>query len=653
MKFRHTLMLSAVVAAPLMTETAPARTLVQLYKDLAATPQDVASDAATRSDSFPALAVMPKELEACLALRDINGKIETIPFLSIGAGKGLDQPKIAPHVQAFGLGIGKGNAQALKDFMPIYQYLTDRESMPRMADEWTESARAAYSGIIGEQVSVAANNQALTAYRSIGKMKLHPVYVAVTADVPAHRFLMDAAEDYIAHYEKLGGSRVESNGFKGVKIPFSALFDKPAGTGTVESGVREQIDARNLHLMFKRVGGALVCAVCEDPAEIAVAESADASVLSAKTMTFCDSYLLKEISHAAYISPELLNSFNSYSNYDLRTFATFVEKVFRAMGQEDADNVAAFNNACRGVDALADFAASFIRTDADQPITFFQWPDDDGMHVKFTLDSYGASYKPGQIRLARIGVNSKVMFYTEATPEVMPGEKQIVDVLEPALNVAAGYITSLEQSQAQATGATALLAYMPRVKSFMRSLKAANAALGDAPALVAMPLKDGNVAISYFNSVTDRAALGKAGDELVVAMGRMVDGKKDTISKTVKTKKTKTGVSHTANLSALIPMLDQVNVTISDKASTFALGNSAAFNAQMIKHGVGKINFTGAVYTVRPGAVAVAAAAAPEAAMLTGVLQGAPAVHATNTIADDVRTLHILITAPGADDVEE
>lgn len=653
MKFRHTLMLSALVAAPLMPETASARTLVQLYKDLAAVPQDVVSDAETRSDSFPALAVMPAELEACVALRDVNGKLETIPFLSIGAGKGLNQPKIAPHVQAFGLGVGKGNAQAFKDFMPIYQYLTDRKNMPVLADEWTEAARAEYSGVIKEQISVAANNQALTAYRSIGKMKLHPVYVVVTADVPAHRFLMDAAEDYISFYEKLGGARVEANGFKGVKIPFSAMFDKPEGTGTVESGVRQQIDSRNLHLMFKRVEGALVCAVCEDPAEIAVAETPDKSVLASKTMSFCDPYLLKEIGYAAYISPELLNSFNSYSNYDLRTFATFVEKVFRAMGQEDANNVAAFNNACRGVDALADFAASYIRTDADKPVTFFSWPDDDGTHVKFTLDSYGATYKPGHIRLARIGANSKVMFYTEATPEEVPAEKQIVDVLEPALNVAAGYITSLEPTQAQATGATALLAYMPRVKSFMRSLKAANDALGDAPAVVAMPLKEGDLAVSYFNSVQDRAALGKAGDELVVALSRMVDGKKDTISKKVKTKKSKTGVSHTADLSALLPGLSQVNVSISDKNASFTIGNSAAFNAQMIKHGVGKINFTGAVYTVRPGALSVAAAAAPEASLLTGMLQGAPAVHATNTIADDVRTLHILLAAPGKEDVEE
>ena len=72
----------------------------------------------------------------------------------------------------------------------------------------------------------------------------------------------------------------------------------------------------------------------------------------------------------------------------------------------------------------------------------------------------------------------------------------------------------------------------------------------------------------------------------------------------------------------------------------------------MIKYGVGKINFTGAVYTIRPAALSIATNAAPEATLLSRFVQGIGALHITNTIKDDERTLHLLLAVPGEEEEE-
>ncbi len=653
MKFRHTLLLSALVAAPLVTEPASARSLVQLYKDLAATPHAVDADAKLRSGFFPALAVMPADVEACIAVSDFgSGALKpTLPMLE--PGKGLDNPKVKEYIEDFGFAVGKGNAADILAFMPLYQYLAGRVDYPARAQAWTESARAEYSGVIGEQVHTQATKPALDAIRKVKDMRLHPVYVSITADVPAHRYLMDVAEDYIAAYEKqYGGTRVEENGCKGIKVPFKSLFEMPEGDATIESTLREEIGARSVYLMFKQQGGVLVAVLCEDPKEINIADSVDKSVLSSGAMKFCDSYLNSGIEMAAYISPELYNSASSYQAYDVKALADFAEDVFRAMGKEDDSNVAAYNAAAGSIKPLLNYVSSYVRTDADKPFCFCVWPQDDGKHIKVNFDAYDSTFKPGNIRLARVARSEKVLFYAESTEETTENPRKTIDALEPAIQVAAGYITSMEPAAASAAGGDALLKYMPRFKTFMKSLRAVDKSLGDVPAFVVMPLKDGSMAASYFNSVKDRDALGKAGDDLVTAVGRMIGNKADTLRKKVKTKKGKTLVSHTADMSDIIPGAE-LNATISEKDKTFAFGNSAALNGQMIKYGNGKINFAGAVYTIRPAALSIATNAAPEAAMIAPMLQGIGAVHVTNTIKDDVRTLHILLANPGEDAEEE
>lgn len=647
MNFRHAFLISAVAAAPLMSESASARTLVQLYKDLAAAPREVETTPERRAATLDALAVMPADVEACVAITDISSMYKTMPLLFIEPGKGLDNPKISEHIETFGFAVGKGNAAALTKIMPIYQYLHGRVQYPARAEAWTEAARAEYSGIIGDQVVTEARKPALDALRAIKSIKVHPIYAAVTVDVPAQRYLMDAAQDYIKLYESKGGTAVEEAGCKGVKIPFKAIFDMPEGDASIESTLREEIEARSLYLLFKQVKGALVAVICEDPSEVNVAESPAKSVLSTDALKFSDSYLLSGLKTSVYISPELINAGNCYSKYDLDAFAEFTEKVFSAMGSEDSDNIAAYNAASRSVQPVVSFLSDFVRTDTSKPFTFCMWDEEDGAHAKLSVDSYGASYSAGHIRLARIARNKSVLFFSESTPET-PASKstRLESVLEPALNLAAGYFTAMEPAEASASGADALLKAMPRVKPVIKALTASCSALGEAPAYVVMPNKQGEMLVSYFNAVKDRKALGAAGDELVTATGRMLGGKADSLKKLVKTKKDKTSVSYTADMASLgIPC--EFNVTMTQ--TLFAFGNSAALNKQMIKHGNGKINFSGAVYTLRPGALAVASEAAPELSMLGAFTQGIDAVHATDTISDGVRTIHILLALPTED----
>ena len=64
-------------------------------------------------------------------------------------------------------------------------------------------------------------------------------------------------------------------------------------------------------------------------------------------------------------------------------------------------------------------------------------------------------------------------------------------------------------------------------------------------------------------------------------------------------------------------------------------------------------SFTGAVYTLRPAALAIASQLAPEAGMIAPMVEGVGAVHVTNTIKDGVRTLHMLLANPAAEESDD
>ena len=87
------------------------------------------------------------------------------------------------------------------------------------------------------------------------------------------------------------------------------------------------------------------------------------------------------------------------------------------------------------------------------------------------------------------------------------------------------------------------------------------------------------------------------------------------------------------------------------------IGSVAALNNLVLKSATGKTPFTGAVYSIRPSALAplagAAAAVDPSAAMFAGmagaVLSGIGDIHAVDTIRDGVRDTHILMREPSGE----
>ena len=183
-----------------------------------------------------------------------------------------------------------------------------------------------------------------------------------------------------------------------------------------------------------------------------------------------------------------------------------------------------------------------------------------------------------------------------------------------------------------------------RMQSTMSALKNVGKSLGKSSAWVVFNVK-GSPELSYYSTYSDIKGLTKSAERLATSAGTLFGVNMKRLYKVHKGKRA-TSISFTLPKEL---SLGKPNILMT--TDRIAIGTKAALNNLVLKTARGKDSFTGAVYSIRPAALApmagAVAAADPAAGMVAGmagaVLGAVGDIHAVDTIRDGVRDIHILV----------
>lgn len=664
MRLYTTLMMTAMVAAPMVATAAPSD-MAQTYVSLAKPATGAKVGAVVRAGVMPGLAVLPAEVECCVATTEIRlgdffvspifGKPGTggaeeegaAPAMPMAAGNSpFADPDFAQGVTSYAMGVGRGMSNALNTLIPILQYLDSKPKSEQMVEDWANEAAADYSDAIRAEKLTLSRAAALEALKKLPNTHLSPVYGVVTMNHDGgSAMLPDALKTVIEQSKGNGAEPVKENGWQGWKYKFTDMLGEVDATEAVGKEALEILKERSIYHIFKIDGNALVMCICESPSDCKIVDSADASVLGSDKMAFYDPALSHKLVCAAYVHPGLLNAVSKGTNESVTLMSAFVGNIFRAIARENEEKSLTFGSAARGVDTVAAYLKSLSYEKFAKPFTLGLWQVSSGAyHARLSMDACGASYAEGELKLSKVAASSKTIYYSESTPYTPAAGPSFVDVIAPALNIYSGYDTSLAESEGQGEK------FAARGNSIATAMRSLGKSLGNTPAFVVFDVK-GTPAATYFNTVTNVKSLASSANMLGSSIGILAGGDRNMLRQYYKVKKGKSSTVVNFTLPAELGGMKPSSLYAGNK---LAVGTSAALNQLIMKNAVGKRKFAGTVYTMRPaslaGLMALAGAADPSGGMVTGmagaVLGGLGDIHAVDTITEGVRNIHILVKRP-------
>lgn len=637
-------------AAPKSTpvKNSAAKDAAAVYRSLAAPPAKAQADATFRAETYPAMAYLPTDVAAFIALAQFSGKAAALmatPIVKGGADSEaplpgpFDNPENAELINSFALGTDGGNVSTFSAMLPIYTYLASRKEGRELAEAWSAGASEDYAQTIRKARFTLSRSEALAAVPKVKAAVFKPVYAVVTVDFKSRGKLNALMNECIAAAKGPGAESVSQNGYKGWKYSADALMTDMETADPIGKQVKAAAKSKTIYHLYKVQGNALVMVICENPADCKPATDARHSVLSTDKMKFCDYAIRREGLGIVYVSPEFVNVFTGYSNTGVNIIGGFASNVFSALSKEHPEQAALFNSASRGAQSLAGWLRSLFPGKSTKPFTITAWKMPSGAsRIRIQHDACGASYAAGTLSLARVGGSSKTIFYTESTPYTPAKAFAAPDLLTHAAHVYA----AVESTTAE--GDSAAVQLSQRMQSTMTALKNVGKSFGKSSAWVVFNVK-GSPQLSYYSTYSDIKGLTKSAERLATSAGTLFGVNMKRMYKVHKGKK---ATSITFNLPQELP-LGKPNILMTGDRIT--IGSTAALNNLVLKSASGKVPFTGAVYSIRPAALApmagAAAAVDPAAGMaagLAGAVLGAMGdIHAVDTIRDGLRDIHILV----------
>ena len=670
MKLNTTLMITALATVPVVAQAAPADA-AQTYVSLAKPATAPKVGAVLRASVMPGLALLPVDVEGCAVTTDIRlGDVFVSPLTGknkpataevadptaedampmVMPTAGSDSPfadaEFEANVTSYAIGAGKGLAASVNTVMPVLNYIAAKKSSVEMAEKWAEEAGSDYADTItGEKLALSRKN-ALAALSKLKSTKIAPLYGIVTMNHNGGSAMLPATLKKVLESSKgEGAAAVKENGWQGWKYKLIDLMGEVDHTEAVGKEAIKVMSERSLYHVFKVQGNALICCICESPADVTLADGAEKSVLGTDKMAFYDSSLSHKLVCTGFISPELLNATAVATNESYTLMGDFVATIFKSLARENEAKSLTFGSAARGVESLTKYLRSISNEKNTKPLNLGVWQVRSGAyHAILHMDACGASYAPGELKLSKVGASDKTIFYTESTPYTAAPGPRFVDMVAPAISVYSGYDATLAESEGMGEKLAA------RSNSVTTSLKSVGKSLGNSSAFVVFDVK-GTPSATYYNTVTTAKSLASAGNMLSASVGTIISGDRNMLRQYYKVKSGKGSSVVSFKLPAEMGGLQPSIICAGNK---IAIGSSAALNQLILKNAVGKAKFAGAVYTLRPSTLAGLAAMAgtvdPGAALVAGMAGAALGqmgeIHAVDTITDGVRSIHVLVKQP-------
>lgn len=624
MKMRTTLLLMAATVAPLYAQQAPP--MEQVFNALAAPAETSAAPLEQRAAALPALAVVPNHCEIAVTFSHIGDMADKMAKAGMFGKMDEPLPQEILNFDSVAIAATSGTTETLiKTFYSLSsEGYGDGSLLSLLSEAWVSQADAAYAPIIKDEMNkarAAAWENVLQALNENGH--LSPIYVVLTAK-PGQESMMQQWYTMAVSFlmsnvdEEMGVSAVDGE-FKGLRIQLKDTIEIDEEYDSEEDKAVKTLAQHNLHILFKMQGKALVCIICEDPAEISLPQSPEDSLLASDKLAFCDANINKPILHASYVTPEVSNILSECQLAPYRLSARTVETIFSSLARQGGENQNAFTKAAEGLHQLAELFLEKLPYKETQPSTTQVWLDGRDLKAELSCSApEGSAYQPGQLQLTGMADKPGVILYTEGTSITCAGTAVLPPASElanNAMDVAKGAILSLKLEEQDKASAffSMVTPFLPDVAQLVTTLDSISQGLGNSNALVldsagsippVLGGKPGNTIamprLSFYSGVKDRAKLS-AGWDSILGIASNVATRLGTDPAVIQMLPIIPKVDgNTASYSVALPWFTPdmaPNVTLNDTG--FTLGSSPELNGQVLASATGSSAFAGTVFNLQ------------------------------------------------------
>ena len=307
MNIRTTLMLMAATVAGPVSAQQPA----EVYTTLAA-PATATATVEQRAAAMPALAVMPADCDVCFTFTDVQSFIGKLHSLNVISAEDMEyMPEELKAINSIGLAGGKGMAATFNSLMRLYNCYSAGELMPSLKQIVAETAPE-YKDTLKSEVekAIAANIQEFKSLLAEGKIA--PAYGVLVVNPGYESMIAEWYDMVIGEMEEEAADEselefVNINGYSGLKIQVEAEEQPSPWDDAYDTAISQEVAKRSLYVLFKLEGDKIIAVVCEDPAQINTAATAQESILGTDKLAKADSKLDQGLNMAFYASTDSVN----------------------------------------------------------------------------------------------------------------------------------------------------------------------------------------------------------------------------------------------------------------------------------------------------------------------------------------------------------
>ena len=616
MNIRTTLMLMAATVAGSVCAQQPA----EVYTALAA-PATATATAAQRAEAMPALAVMPADCDVCFTFTDIPAFIGHLHTMgAIDDEDYADMPDEVKAINSIALAGGKGMSATISTLMKLYNCYSAGEIMPALKQIVAESAPQ-YKDTLKAEVekAITANADDFKALLAQGKIApaygvlvVNPGYEAMIAEW--YETLQSELEEGAADEDGL--EYVTVDGFSGMKIQMPEEEAEPSPwADEFETAFTQEAVKRTLYVLFKLEGNKIIAVVCEDPAQINTAATAEESILGTDKLAKADAKLNQGLQMAIYASAETTSAYSMENGGDFTKVGKTAEAMFTALAAKADANQATFAAAAKSMGTYINAWTALTARAATKPTAAYISWNNTSIDLDIYSDNAGYAAKPAKLSLLNKAADSNTIFYAESAYTTGSPLPELGTLIDAGIEIADGVIAlSPQEEQASAAMKMAMVkGFLPEAKEAVNALSTVISGLDNTYALVVdnkatMPAllggKPGNTTafprVAWYSGVGNRAKLSEGWDSLLAVAGKVAE-KVGYPSTTVNMLPIAPKmVGNATSYSVAMPWFSEdlvPNLTVSDTA--FVVGSSSALNSELAETATGTLDFPGGVCTIK------------------------------------------------------
>ena len=615
MNIRTTLMLMAATVAGPVSAQQPA----EVYTTLAA-PATATATVEQRAAAMPALAVMPADCDVCFTFTNIQAFIGQLHSLNVISAEDMEyMPEELKAINSIALAGGKGMAATFNSLMRLYNCYSAGELMPSLKQIVAETAPE-YKDTLKSEVekAIAANIQEFKSLLAEGKIA--PAYGVLVVNPGYESMIAEWYDMVIGEMEEEAADEselefVNINGYSGLKIQVEAEEQPSPWDDAYDTAISQEVAKRSLYVLFKLEGDKIIAVVCEDPAQINTAATAQESILGTDKLAKADSKLDQGLNMAFYASTDSVNVYYNANGSHVTEIGKTVEAMFSALAAKGDAKQATFAAAAKGMGTFINTWTGLTTHTAKQPSSiFFSW-NDNGMEIDSYADNMGYTIKPGKLSLLNKAADPNTIVYAEAAYLSDYPLPQLGNLIDAGVEIADGIIAlAPEQEQGPAAAKMAMVkAFLPEAKQAVEALGTVVSGMDNTMGLVidngaTMPVllggKPGNTTafprIAFYSGVSDRAKLSAGWDSLMGVAGKVAEKLGYSAATVNMLPIVPKMVGNSTSYSIALPWFSEdlvPNLTVSDSA--FVVGSSSNLNAEIAATATGSLEFPGGVCTIK------------------------------------------------------